>query len=132
MKDREIKFRLRSLKTKKVIGYECIWDNEWAESGNGVDWQPLKRTIAALREQYTGLKDKNGVEIYEGDLVIYLDQKWEVVWISGEGNIGNHNDQWGMSPGFSLCLTKPNPDYDEYCELSSDSIFEVIGNIYYN
>ena len=66
--------------------------------------------------QYTGLKDKNGKEIYEGDLLALKEGVGEVRYEAPSYKVWVHNYR-GLEPF-------PD-DFDGY-------VWEVIGNIYEN
>ena len=124
---REIKFR--SWLKGKMLNDANLYNNKlsWISKNGYECFSCLPSIDDAVLMQYTGLKDKNGVEVYEGDIVKstryigghYLDTLSDLVLVEF------YNYKWVIQP-VKRKLATPNV----LSELESDC--EVIGNIYEN
>ena len=116
---REIKFRFwnEALKT-------------WEKTEYMVGEKGFVR-LQALPSQFTGLKDKNGKEIYEGDVVCYvIDEVVEVIEghprTEPEGQIGCV----GFGNGAYFINSRDGNFYSHGEQMFAWSELEIIGNIY--
>ena len=122
------KFRVWNEKTESFIDYgDLMLDlkNGKVYSGDvGIPEYTIDVTNQVILMQYTGCRDKNGIEIYEGDVI---KDKYDKIWLV----------QWYVG---AFVITDKIPDsdgqtstYSHFSNLSNHHFyFEVIGNIWEN
>ena len=122
---REIKFRAYDTLTKKYMwpypdGFclfgEVMMGDLIGQQFKKEEGERILRYNDVLIEQFTGLHDKNGKEIYEGDIVKSIDSDF------------NRVIKWdGITPSFTM----QRDDFKE-CVWYNEKYCEVIGNIHEN
>lgn len=120
---REIKFRVWDKETKNICEVRNIdFISEMVQIKYQANYG-VRELENVILMQFTGLQDENGVDIYEGDILIYqhmfVDKKSvsEVIW----------NEKYS---GFASYVEDDERRYILEKELKNQ--FEVIGNIYEN
>ena len=109
-----------------------IIKNSFADWNMPRTMQPYE-VIPETVGQYTGLADKNGTKVFEGDILKFTDKCSNYEWI-GKVEFGNPNAEYNW--GFQLVYisgAKPNTDILLWFEMEETGAFsEVIGNIHDN
>ena len=124
---REIKFRVWDKKNKKMVTIIALYFFEGKSLEQiSIDTDEGERQLIDIKNveimQYTGHKDKNGKEVYEGDILYEIEDDdiyiYIVVWDEETASFG--------------LKTPSGWEYDFYYFIGDKQAFKLVGNIYEN
>lgn len=113
---RKIKFRAWDKLDKQMFAVKSLHIDNLVVRSDSLTFYSLDDVELM---QYTGLKDKNGVEIYEGDVLFHPLQGRRKVFYPYSETVASYGLR-NIDNGFGSTLQ------------DSHAVFEVIGNIYEN
>lgn len=100
--NREIKFRIWDIENKEMLKVQEL-DFEPTFYGGRIAIRPDQHndyfdTEDMILMQYTGLDDKNGKEIYEGDIVKYENMTGKIMFFNGSFIMSNfeETEEWEL------------------------------------
>lgn len=143
--NREILFRGKRIDNGEwIVGHYIVVDGISYIFPEGYFLNGIVEVDPSTVGQCTGLIDKNGVKIFEGDIVAWRDENFV---LNGHYTYGFYGYKYGdelivrcLKSGFMLCkkhdgmmdIPNANSKIDNYAFWNYHRFFEVIGNIHDN